>query len=266
MPPARPRRGPAAASPRSIPTSWRRRRSGSCGRRPNSRPPPGMCLSSGATTPTATRSSDQIFGPAMITAISQADRLTHSGWRTLPSCCGHRDVAAKRRRQLQAPDHLARMAAVPFRGLAVDRRDDDRGIDRGRRGGRRRSQGRSLMLRKPSMTIWHSPRGVSVSGTSSATANRALRPMDPQQQQLVGVADVGVPSCHVPSNVARPCARMTALMRAPTSDATVESIVATASLHACPRSVSRSFRVWTMDECRSRLYGVTVAPTMPTAM
>ena len=48
--------------------------------------------------------------------------------------------------------------------------------------------------------------------------------------------------------------------------ATVESIVA--EPHRLRRLSEESpyFRVWTIDECRYRLCGITVAPRMPTAM
>ena len=70
----------------------------------------------------------------------------------------------------------------------------------------------------------------------------------------------------VPWNVAAAMIRIAALMKSADISATVESMVAKRIASRLLSSVSRYLRVCTIDECRYRLCGITVAPRMPIAM
>ena len=60
--------------------------------------------------------------------------------------------------------------------------------------------------------------------------------------------------------------RIAALMKSADISAIDESIEAKRIASSLLGCVSRYFRVCTIDECRYRLWGITVAPRMPTAM
>src|SRR6478735_3286036 len=70
----------------------------------------------------------------------------------------------------------------------------------------------------------------------------------------------------VPWNVAAATMRIAALMKSALESATVESIVANRIALRRLSFESAYFRVCTIDECRYRLCGITVAPRMPSAM
>jgi hypothetical protein len=70
----------------------------------------------------------------------------------------------------------------------------------------------------------------------------------------------------VPWNAAAAITRMAALMKRANISATDESMVEKRIASRLLSTSSRYFRVWTIDECRYRLCGITVAPRMPTAM
>ncbi len=70
----------------------------------------------------------------------------------------------------------------------------------------------------------------------------------------------------VPWNVAAAMMRIAALMKSADISANVESIVANRMASRLLSNVSLYLRVCTIDECRYRLCGITVAPRMPMAM
>ena len=73
-------------------------------------------------------------------------------------------------------------------------------------------------------------------------------------------------SYSVPWNTAAATIRIAALMKSADISATDESIVANRIASFLLASVSTYRRVCTIDECRYRLCGITVAPRMPIAM
>ena len=135
----------------------------------------------------------------------------------------------------------------------------------------RRSHGRSRRLMNPSITICPASVPVSVAfwpEQRSAIANRALASVVPRSGESSWYASPisATLSCPEPWKTAAAMIRIAALMKRADMSATAESMDANRIASRFPSNVSAYFRVCTIDECRYRLCGITVAPRIPIAM
>ena len=136
----------------------------------------------------------------------------------------------------------------------------------------RRSHGRSRMLRNPSITICPASVPVSVAfcpEKSSATREQRAgqRRAEQRRQQQVGVGDVGdvLVAGAVEGRRGHDQDRAVEEQRRHQRDRRVDRREAHGLAAGWPVE-SPYLRVWTIDECRYRLCGITVAPRIPTAM